>query len=140
MADRIAPQVSFPPVGWDGAAERHLGQIAGETDAGLAHYREEIAAGRMALHGITLDGWRAGTIAYMVDHDLAGPILFVTGMGTEATKGLSLASEAASSFLPEIARKLGCVAIRFWTRRAGFTRVLAAEGFSPIYVMEKPIV
>lgn len=139
MADRKAPQVTFPQIGWDGASERHLGLIAGETEAGVAHYREEVSAGRMALHGIMLDGWRAGTIAFMVDHDLAGRILFVTGMGAESTKGINLAKEAASNFLPEIARQLGCVAIRFWTRRAGFTRVLAGEGFSSIYVMEKPL-
>lgn len=140
MADRKTPSVTYPRIGWDGAAERHLGLIAGETEAGVAHYREEVSAGRMALHGVLLDGWRAGTITYMIDHDLAGRILFVTGMGAESTKGINLGQHACTEFLPAKGRELECVAVRFWTRRAGFIRVLQSEGYSPIYVMEKPLV
>lgn len=140
MADCKTVPVTYPRIDWDGATERHLGLIAGEAEAGLVHYREEVAAGRMALHAVKLDGWRVGTIAYVVDHDLAGPILFVTGMGAEATKGVSLAKHTAETFLPEKARELGCVAIRFWTRRAGFGRTLQDIGFKPIYVMDKALV
>lgn len=140
MADCKTVPVTFPRIDWDAATERHLGLIAGETEAGLVHYREEVEAGRMALHGVVVDGWRAGTIAYMVDHDLVGRVLFVTGMGAETTSGISLAKVASDTFLPAVARDLKCVAIRFWTRRKGFVRKLQDAGFEPIYVMEKAIV
>lgn len=139
--DRNKPLfVSYRPIEWDAPATAHLGLIAGETDAGLAHYERAVNNGDMSLVAIDVDGQRIGTLSFMIDHDLGGAVLFVTGMGANPVDGVSLAQDACTNFLPDLAKKNGCNVVRFWTRRAGFVKALEGEGYAPIYVMEKPIV
>lgn len=140
MADLQALHVSYPEIAWDKATEAHLGRIDGASTDVLAHYRQAVENGEVTLHGIEVEYQRVGTIAYMIDNDIQGQVLFVMGMGAEPVEGVNLALNASSDFLPKRAKELGCVAVRFWTRREGFTRVLRNEGYETIYVMEKPIV
>mgnify|MGYP000586723427 CR=1 FL=1 len=132
--------VSYRAIEWDAAAKSHLGLIAGETDAGLAHYEAAINNGEMSLMAVDFEGQRVGSLSYMLDHDLCGKVLFVTGMGAHPVEGVSLAQDACARFLPELAKEKDCAAIRFWTRREGFVKALEQEGYAPIYVMEKAVV
>lgn len=132
--------VTYRSISWDDAAKSHLGLIAGETDAGIVHYEQAVNNGEMFLIAIDVEGQRIGTLSYMIDHDLGGAVLFVTGMGAHPVAGVSLAQDACNNFLPELAKQKGCALIRFWTRREGFVKALEGEGFAPIYVMEKAVV
>lgn len=140
MATNQALCVTYSAIEWDAPAKVHLGLIAGETDAGLVHYEQAVNKGEMSLAAIEVEGQRVGTLSYMIDHDLGGAVLFVTGMGAHPVEGVSLAQDACSTFLPELAKQKGCALIRFWTRRAGFVKALKDEGFAQIYVMEKAVV
>lgn len=137
--DSDAPLITYELIGWDAAAEAHLGLIGRDTDAGMLHLKDEVQRGAVDLHAVLVDGARCGTIATSIESDFCGKVLFVCAMGAESMTGLSLSEHAANTFLPHLAQERGCAMIRFWTERAGFEPTMIRAGYRPVTVWEKQV-
>lgn len=137
MANR-SPHVTLDAVEWDGAAEAHLRHIEGDTEAGIAYYKQEVKAGRKHVLGVFVEEQRFGTLVYSVQEDLGVPILMIDGLAAFPAKGVSIAEHVSTSWAEKMARNNGCERIRFMTRREGLKRI--TEGaYSPIYIMERSL-
>ena len=136
--DHCAPHVTLDAVDWDGSVEAHLRHIEGDTEAGIAYYRQEVKAGRKHVLGVFVEEQRFGSLVYSIQEDLGVPILMIDGLAAFPAKGACVAKYVANEWAEKMARQNGCERIRFMTRREGLKRI--TEGaYSPIYIMERTI-
>lgn len=133
------PHVTLDPVDWDGAVEAHLRHIEGDTEAGIAYYKQEVKAGRKHVLGVFVEEQRFGTLVYSVQEDLGVPILMIDGLAAFPAKGVSIAEYVTTTWAQKIGLANGCERVRFMTRREGLKRI--TEGmYKSVYIMERSLV